>query len=307
MCEGEYESLKEIYQVSPDFVPKPFAWGRYREPQPEIYFLLTQFRDIGDQPAEPLKLATGLADLHQRSRSPTGKFGFHFATCHAKIAQKVDSWEDSWCTLYSNHLGHVMNLAKPILQWPEFDVVCKLTLEKVVPRLLLPLQSEGRVLKPCLVHGDCWDGNTAMDIRTGEAFVFDVCSFYGHNEYDTGNWRAPRHRLSNKAYIRSYKKAFPVSEPEEDWDARNLLYSLTFNIGNTIYIPGSSQRQVVYDDMTTLCNMFCASDLDQALKALQEDPKGESDQEQTTAGAKESGRGEEDDVEEEEEEEEELI
>ena len=155
-----------------------------------------------------------------------------------------------------------MKLAKPILQWPKFDIVCKLTLEKVVPRLLLPLQSEGRILKPCLVHGDCWDGNTAMDIRTGEAFVFDVCSFYGHNEYDTGNWRAPRHRLSNKAYIRNYKKAFPVSEPgipilshhmvgttltiaaEEDWDARNLLYSLTFNIGNTIYIPGSSQRQV---------------------------------------------------------------
>ncbi|KAL8864500.1 MAG: hypothetical protein Q9198_009822 [Flavoplaca austrocitrina] len=122
MCEGEYESLKEIYQVSPDLVPKPFAWGRYREPQPEIYFLLAEFRDVGDQ-------------------------------------------------------------------------------------------SEGRVLKPCLVHGDCWDGNTAMDIRTGEAFVFDVCSFYGHNEYDTGNWRAPRHRLSNKAYIRNYKKAFPVSEP----------------------------------------------------------------------------------------------
>ncbi|KAL8893831.1 MAG: hypothetical protein Q9192_004879, partial [Flavoplaca navasiana] len=88
MCEGEYESLKEIYQVSPDFVPKPFAWGRYREPQPEIYFLLAEFRDVGDQPAEPVKLASRLADLHQRSKSPTGKFGFHFATCHAKIAQK---------------------------------------------------------------------------------------------------------------------------------------------------------------------------------------------------------------------------
>lgn len=197
-----------------------------------------------EQPAEPVKLARRLAELHQKSKSPTGKFGFHFATCHAKIAQKVDSWESSWCKLFSNHLGHVMELAKPILDWPDFDVVCRLTLEKVVPRLLLPLQSEGRVLKPCLVHGDCWDENTAMDIRTGEAFVFDVCSFYGHNEYDTGNWRAPRHRLSNKAYIRSYKRNFPVSEPKEDWDARNLLYSLTFNIGNTIYIPGSSQRQV---------------------------------------------------------------
>ncbi|KAL8787663.1 MAG: hypothetical protein Q9213_002094 [Squamulea squamosa] len=314
MCEGEYKSLVEIYEVSPEFVPRPYAWGRYRELQPEVYFLLTEFRDIGDQPAEPVKLANQLADLHQRSKSPTGKFGFHFATCHAKIAQKVDSWEDSWCTLYSNHLGHVMDLARPLLQWPEFDVVCKLTLEKVVPRLLLPLQSDGRVLKPCLVHGDCWDGNTAMDIRTGQAFVFDVCSFYGHNEYDTGNWRAPRHRLSNKAYIRNYKKNFPVSEPEEDWDARNLLYSLTFNIGNTIYIPGSSQRQVrqitlahssrVYDDMTTLCQMFCADDLNRELKRLREDRLADAD-EQATAGAKDPSAGDEDDEEEAEEEEEE--
>ena len=51
-----------------------------------------------------------------------------------------------------------MDLAKPILNWPEFDLVCKLTLEKVVPRLLLPLEADGRVLKPCLIHGDCWDG-----------------------------------------------------------------------------------------------------------------------------------------------------
>ena len=95
--------------------------------------------------------------------------------------------------------------------------------------------------------------------------MFDVCSFYGHNEYDTGNWRAPRHRLSNKAYIREYKSKFPVSPPEEDWDARNLLYSLTFNIGNTIYIPGSNQRQVVFEDMMTLCKMFCANELKDAM------------------------------------------
>jgi protein-ribulosamine 3-kinase len=160
-----------------------------------------------------MELTARLADLHQRSVSPTGKFGFHMSTCHAKIIQAVGFWEDSWCALYSSHLGHVMDLAKPILKWPEFDVVCELTLGKVVPRLLLPLQSEGRMLKPCLMHGDCWDGNTATDMKTGEAFVFDVCSFYGHNEYDTGNWRAPRHRLSRRAYIQNYKRFFPVSEP----------------------------------------------------------------------------------------------
>ena len=107
-----------------------------------------------------------------------------------------------------------------------------------------------------------------MDMRTGQAFVFDAGSFYGHNEYDTGNWRAPRHKLSNEAYIKEYKKRFPVSEPEKDWDARNLLYSLTFNLGNTIHVPGSSQKQVVYDDMTRLCKMFCDADLKEGLKGV---------------------------------------
>ena len=111
-------------------------------------------------------------------------------------------------------------------------------------------------------------GNTALDQRTKEAFVFDVCSFYGHNEYDIGNWRAPRHRVSRAAYLKEYKSRFQVSPPEQDWDDRNLLYSLTFNIGNTIYIPGSTQRQVVYDDMTTLCKKFCKEELDRALEDI---------------------------------------
>jgi fructosamine-3-kinase len=165
------------------------------------------------QPAEPSKLARRLADMHMRSVSLTGKFGFHMATCHAKIIQAVDMWDDSWCVVFGRHLGHIIDLASPVLQWAEFDLVSKLVPEKVVRRLLLPLQSEGRVLKPSLIHGNCWDGNTAMDMKTGEALIFDVCSFYGHNEYDTGNWRAPRHRLRNKAYIRNYKLHYRMSEP----------------------------------------------------------------------------------------------
>jgi protein-ribulosamine 3-kinase len=206
MCEGEYTSLKAMHAVSPSFVPKPHAWGKYEEDGSDTYFLLTEFRDIGEQPADPIKLAAGLADMHHRSISPTGKFGFHIATCHARIAQAVDIWDEAWCVVFARHLGHIMSLAKPLLEWPAFDIVCKLTLEKVVPRLLIPLQSEGRTLKPCLIHGDCWDGNTATNAITGETFVFDACSFCGHNEYDTGNWRAPRHQLSNKGYIENYKK-----------------------------------------------------------------------------------------------------
>ena len=111
--------------------------------------------------------------------------------------------------------------------------------------------------------------------------MFDACSFHGHNEYATGNWRAPRHCLSKQTYIRQYKSGLPVSPPENDWDARNIPYSLTFDIANTIYIPGSCQRQVVYDDMTTLCKMFCANDLKRDLKSI---GRTEFENEQATAG-----------------------
>jgi protein-ribulosamine 3-kinase len=97
--------------------------------------------------------------------------------------------------------------------WPEFEQLCEITLNKVIPRLLDPLQSDGWNIKPCLLYGDCWDENTATDMEMGEPFIFDAGSFYGHNEYDVGNWRAFCHRLSSKVYMRNYKRNFAVSEP----------------------------------------------------------------------------------------------
>lgn len=51
MCEGEYESLKEIYSFSPSFVPRPYGWGTclQKESTTEMHFLLTEFREIGEK------------------------------------------------------------------------------------------------------------------------------------------------------------------------------------------------------------------------------------------------------------------
>jgi len=180
MTEGEYESLKAIHAVSPTFVPEPYAWGRFDEPEPETYFLLAEFRDVGEQPPDPIRFTARLAELHRNSVSPTGKFGFHTTTCHAKLTQITDCWEESWSVLYQKQLGHMVKLdLEKNGYWPEFKVVCDITLSKVVPRLLEPLQSEGRSIKPCLIQGDLWDENTATDMNTGEPFVFDACSMYG--------------------------------------------------------------------------------------------------------------------------------
>ncbi|KAK5202475.1 hypothetical protein LTR41_011777, partial [Exophiala xenobiotica] len=115
------------------------------------------------QPADPSNLTRRLANLHHHSMSPAGMFGFHVKTSHGGVEQHVDQWDDSWAALFGRRLGHMMEIAKPTLNWPGFDVVCASTLEKVVPRLLISLQEHGRVLKPSHVRGDCWDGNAALD------------------------------------------------------------------------------------------------------------------------------------------------
>ncbi len=214
MLRGEYESLKAIHDVSPAMVPEPHAWGKYDDGS-DTYFLLTEFREIGQQPPDPAKLTERLAEMHQKSVSPTGKFGFHVTTCHATLPQVTDCWEESWAVLYRKQLAQMIKLDEEKNgEWPEFKTVCQLILDKVIPRLLEPLQASGRrSIKPCLVHGDLWDENTATDGVTGDAFIFDAGSFYAHNEYEIGNWRAVRHRLSGAAYTSNYLKRFKPSQP----------------------------------------------------------------------------------------------
>lgn len=59
--------------------------------------------------------------------------------------------------------------------------------EKVIPRLLRPLEDEnlGRSVKPVLLHGDLWIGNAGMEenrTKEGNCVLFDSSAFYGHNE-----------------------------------------------------------------------------------------------------------------------------
>ncbi|OXV05677.1 hypothetical protein Egran_06556 [Elaphomyces granulatus] len=202
MCEGEFESMKALNSVISTIAPQPWAWGKCKNE--ESYFMIVDFREVGEQPPEPIKFTAQLAELHKKSVSPTGKFGFNFP--HHNLPRH-------------HHPDH-----------------------RCVGGLL------------------------------GEPFVFDAGSFYGHNEYDVGNWRAPRLSL---VYMRHYKRNFAVSEPEDDWDGRNLLYSLRFNIGTAILIPGCNQREVVFEDMKELCRTYCPDDWRNFTQGLREDGEEE--------------------------------
>ena len=56
------------------------------------------------------------------------------------------------------------------------------TMEKVVPRLLRPLETGGRQISPCLIHGDLYSGNVSVDVETGKPVLYDATCLYAHNE-----------------------------------------------------------------------------------------------------------------------------
>ncbi|TLD12169.1 uncharacterized protein PgNI_03546 [Pyricularia grisea] len=69
-------------------------------------------------------------------------------------------------------------------------------------------EADGQGLKPCLANGD----------------LFDAFCLYAHNEYDLGMWIRELAGFS-KPYFDQYMKQMPRSEPVEQWDDRNRLYS----------------------------------------------------------------------------------
>jgi protein-ribulosamine 3-kinase len=73
--------------VSLHIVPEPYAWGKYDCPDSSTYLTFTEFWEVGEEPPNPVKFTKRLAEMHKKSQPPTGKFGFHVTTCHAKLQQ----------------------------------------------------------------------------------------------------------------------------------------------------------------------------------------------------------------------------
>ena len=249
MCHGECESMRALYAVSPDFVPRPVGWGTH-ESDPNQHFFLCEFVDLEDEIPPIVEFCGKLADLHRRSQeiSTNGKregmFGFHVSTCNGTVAAN-NTWNESWEAFYIQNMKHLFMLEEQI-HGPsdEIQMLLPTLYEKVIPRLLRPLETEGRTLRPSLLHGDLWNGNTAVHAKTDQPYIFDAAAFWGHNECDLAKWRGTRFRMRN-SYVKEYFKHFPISPPEEDWDDRNLLYSLRADLHDSILFPSATRFRVL--------------------------------------------------------------
>lgn len=246
MMEGEFASMTELYKTMPSFVPKPIAWGQYQFKYPPTFFFLCDFIDMSNQMPDPDRLCVRVAELHRKSVSPTGQFGFYLRTCQGRTPQATE-WDSSWTSFFTKLMADMMMRDFEVNEpWEELKRVEDRTVSHVIPRLIGALEADGRSVKPCLIHADLWEGNTGTSYDTGDIFVFDAGCYYAHNEMEVADWRCPYNKISAKIYTKTYFRLYGMSDPVEEWDDRNRLYSVYYNIIYSVNhtINGKSIRQM---------------------------------------------------------------
>lgn len=183
MLRSEYEGCSALYPIVPDFVPQPVAWGTYKS-DPNTHYYMAEFIPMIEEVPEPQAFCAVLAKLHKDSipLSKNGKFGFHVPTYGGTMPNDV-TWCDTWEESYSRGLWGFTEQEKAAHGPSEAleDLYPRL-FGQVIPRLLRPLATGGRPIKPVLIHGDLWYGNMATNANTGNPVSFDPSVLWAHNE-----------------------------------------------------------------------------------------------------------------------------
>jgi fructosamine-3-kinase len=251
---AEFLSMSEIYNTLPSIAPQPRGYGKCKDQ--EAHFFLCDYLSIDHELPDPVRLGEKLAELHQKSQSPTGHFGFHCVTFDGMLPLNT-TWNSSWTSFFTTLMHDVYKLDVKVNGfWQELDDAMQVTLKKLIPRLLDPLTAEGRSIKPCLIHGDLWESNIGTDVQTGELYIYDACAYYAHHEKEVGIWRCEHHQMHDERYRNEYFKNIEPSEPIEEFDDRNRLYSVETLLINSAHFPGSETRMRALNELNWLVERY---------------------------------------------------
>lgn len=242
MTKGEFESMGAAYKATPEFVPKPIAYGTYTT-IPNTHFFLCEFRQMTGEIPEPGPLAAPLSKLHKLGDSPTGKFGFPVTTYPGNLPQYV-GWEDSWETFFAKSMRQALNFEigrrGPTKSWTCSRMLCSTRsslgcsdLLRAAAEVSNPHSSMGtsgsqtRALMPkavslsYLMHAAFMRTTNVSLFSTVLNLVIDKCV----DEF--GQWRPICNKFGSK-YLAAYNSlhVIEISEPMEDFEGRLDLYRL---------------------------------------------------------------------------------
>lgn len=141
--EGEFTGLTELHKPTPQCVVQPMAWGSLEDVELEGYFLLLEFRNLAAGLPDPVKLGAGPAEMHEKSESPTGMFGFGIQTYDGARFQFV-AWDPNWTSFFSKLLAEAKRQdAETNGAWPAMDLIFARVQSHLTPRLIGALGRDG--------------------------------------------------------------------------------------------------------------------------------------------------------------------
>ena len=230
-----------IEALVPDYGPKPIGDGEYDGDGEHVYFYVMEFHPMDEHaPMRPVEVMFSIIALHKRGfgASPNGIFGSPVARTVAMIPYPAPLYK-SWVRVYTHIMKQAIQYDNEANgPWPEYDAACQQVLDIVVPRLLGVLN-----ITPTLIHGDLWEANVGFDFETSKRIIYDPFGLWAHNEAEFGTWRGTWSTdFARPEFMQLYQEEIKPSEPVEEWDDRNRLYSLRPNINASAGHPGTSTR-----------------------------------------------------------------
>ena len=167
---GEAESLRAMYAASPGICPRVFESSI--DPASSRPVLISEYKNIGPfNEQSAVALASALAEMHTKGKSPTGQYGFSVPT-YCGRTRMSNGWSQTWAEAFDKMIGELLGTLN---RTGQFEEICALGEEirarwaqftvslptnetwlpfSVIPRLLRPLKIE-----PALLHGDLWVSN----------------------------------------------------------------------------------------------------------------------------------------------------
>ncbi|KAM7190383.1 Fructosamine kinase domain containing protein [Rhypophila sp. PSN 637] len=266
MIRCEYESMVLLRQIIADSVVRPIAWGTCSS-EPNHHFYVSKFHHLVDEPPDVSEFCRIAARLHILSANlleqgkitqpmPGGRFGFHVTT-HMGAFPQDNEWTDSWEHFFARGMRRILAYETDAQgRSEEFDSLAAGLLDRVIPRLLRPLETKGRIVRPVLVHGDFQIRNVKRDTETRQLILFDAGSFWDYNECELGKWSIARFGIGRQ-YIDEYHRLVLRSEPVDNWEDRNILYSIRFNLLPSAHYPDNNiPHQLALADMRYLVDKY---------------------------------------------------
>ncbi|KAH6632839.1 Fructosamine kinase-domain-containing protein [Chaetomium tenue] len=257
MLEGEFHSMNELYKVAPNLVPKPHGWGQLTVSNPKTYYYLCDFIEFTGQKPDPFQLCEKLVALHKSSKSPTGMFGFHIKPLRGNLPLET-TWNPDWLEFFIQLFRRSLALDQKVNgTWKDIGHLVELAIKHVVPRVLGPLGADGRSVKPSLIHGDLWGGKIGTDSKTGKIYIFDASSYYAHHEMEIAIWRPhPASVVGSGVYVKEYLAQMGISEPAEQFEDRQKLYSACTALHAAACHNGDWFREEVHDKLKYLLEKY---------------------------------------------------